>query len=371
MKTNFEFIDGHGHILPMPNQIPYSIKKKGYFNVVIERDRAFMAQYFIKWKRPISDETFFIEPRLEWMAKHNIAHTVMLTLSQFYCNGILKKDALEIIKFQNDFHAELQSKYPRQITAGFVVQPLFIGEALMECDRMVKQGLKILCLPTHYINDKGNFVSCTDENCCKLFRFANDNNLAIHFHPYDYERMIHIEDLDAFGGGHITAMVYLTGHFHYVFSCRNIHGRFPDLRFNLSHGNMMANFSMGRKSQWKDGRPDYFEGVTTTPEEELRAPNVFFDTIVHDHRIIRDLKEKSGSDNMIFGIDSPYPLGDGIDYVQSKIPKYPTYTLDLAEENDFITADEKYAITREHVFDWLYGKNSEKAAAVKKMIFAP
>ena len=370
MKPNYSIVDGHGHILPMPHQIPDSIKNAGYFGIIGAVGSQFMTQDFIKWKRPISHETFFIEPRLEWMAKHNIAHTVMLTLSQFYCNGIEKEHALDIIAFQNDFHAELQGKYPKQITAGFVVQPLFIEEALLECERRIKEGLKILCLPTHYINAKGIFVSCTDENCCELYALADKHGLAVHHHPYDYERMINIGDLDAFGCGHITAMVYLTGHFHYQFACKNIYGRFPNARFNLSHGNTMANFTMGRKQQWEDGRPDLFVGLETSASEELRASNVFFDTIVHDHCTIRDLKEKSGTEPMIFGMDSPYPLGDGIDYVQSKIKKYPTYTLDLAEENGFITADEKYSITRDHIFDWLYGSGTQECANAKKLVFA-
>ena len=369
MKTDYAIIDGHGHILPMPNEIPDSIISKGYFDIVGAPGNQFMTQKFIGWKRPVSNEIFFIQPRLEWMQKNNIAHTVMLTLSQFYCNGIKKADALEIIKFQNDFHLKLQDENPKQITAGFVVQPLFIDEALLECEQRVREGLKILCLPTHYVNAQGKFSSCTDETCCQLYAFADKHNLAVQIHPYDYEKMIGIADIDAWGAGHITAMLYLTGHFHYQLTCANIDTRFPNARFCLSHGNTMALFSSGRKNQWRLGRSDFFNGVTRSAFDELQAPNIFFDTIVHDPMTIRYQKEKCGTTQLVFGTDLPYPLADGVHYVQSGIKKYPTYTLDGAEEMEFINPQEKYNILRENGFRWLYSTDKNQIENAKKLIF--
>ncbi len=61
---DYRIIDGHGHILPRQHQIPKSIKRLGYFNIEELDGKPFMTQDFIKWKRPISHQTFFIEPRL-------------------------------------------------------------------------------------------------------------------------------------------------------------------------------------------------------------------------------------------------------------------------------------------------------------------
>lgn len=368
MRSDFPIVDGHGHMLPRPNEIPHSIKDAGYFDIIGEKGNQFMTQAFINWKRPVSDETFFIEPRLEWMAKWNIAHTVVLPLSQLYCNGINKAATLDIIRFQNDFHLELETLYPNQITAGFVVQPRFIDEALMECERMVRQGLKILCLPTHYLDENEDWVSCTDANCLKLYEYAHENNLAVQNHPYDYERMIKIKDLDKFGCGHVMAMPFLTGLFHYQFTCNNIQGKFPNARFCLPHGNTLAAFTAGRKQQWEDGRPDLFEGLETTPIAECLAPNIFFDTIVHDPKTIDYLKDKNGTRNMIMGMDSPYPLGDGIPYVASNPKKWPTYTLDLAENKGYITPTEKMHILRRNVFHWIYGRGTDECIAAQERI---
>ena len=84
------------------------------------------------------------------MKDYGIDHEVILNLSQLYCNGMKKKWAREVIKFQNEFNAAAQEKYPKQITSGFVVQPAHIKDALKEIERCVNEfNLQLLCLPTH------------------------------------------------------------------------------------------------------------------------------------------------------------------------------------------------------------------------------
>ena len=50
-------INGHGHILPEPSQIPKFLKDKKLF--WIDDDKKFMRQG--DWSRPISSENFFID----------------------------------------------------------------------------------------------------------------------------------------------------------------------------------------------------------------------------------------------------------------------------------------------------------------------
>ena len=370
MKQNYSVIDGHGHILPNPDQIPQSIKDAGYFNIIGAPGEQFMTQDFMNWKRPVSHPSFFVGPRLEWMEKNDIAHTVMITLSQLYCNGIEKKPALDIMKFQNDFHLELQETYPNKFSCGFVVNPLHIQEALVEFRQRANEGLQFLCLPTHYQLENGKFASCTDSNCQQLFELADKCEMPIHFHPYNYEEMMKgLADLDMFGAGHVTAMAFLTNHLHYQFTCRDLHNKYPRVRFNFSHGNVASMFTEGRKEQWFDGRPDLFTGSVNRPEEALWAPNIFFDTIVHDPHVIHFLKKKTGTTNMIFGIDSPYPLGDGIDYVKSKVKKYPTFTLDEALKMGYISGHEKILITTHNALRWLYGHDNGRINEATEKIF--
>ena len=66
-------INGHGHILPDPSQIPNFMKEKKLFS--IDEDKKFMRQG--EWSRPINSSGFFIEEKIEWMNKYNIDHAVM------------------------------------------------------------------------------------------------------------------------------------------------------------------------------------------------------------------------------------------------------------------------------------------------------
>ena len=107
-------INAHGHLLPEPHQIPNFLKEKKLFS--IDSEKKFMSQG--DWSRPITDSSFFLNEKLIWMKRHNIDHAVMLCLSQLYCNGWKKQDALDTIRFQNDFHASVQKDYRNKFNQG-------------------------------------------------------------------------------------------------------------------------------------------------------------------------------------------------------------------------------------------------------------
>ena len=175
-------INGHGHILPEPGEVPKFMKDKKLF--WIDSDRKHMRQG--NWSRPITDPSFFLKDKLRWMHNNRIDHGVMLNLSQLYCNGWKRQDALDAIRWQNDFNASVQNNHPDKFTCGFVVQPLYLDDALAEIERCVKQlGLKLLCLPTHYLNADGEWLSVADESCFPIFELADKYDLAIEIHPYD------------------------------------------------------------------------------------------------------------------------------------------------------------------------------------------
>ena len=60
-------INGHSHLLPYPEQIPTYLKEKEIF--WIDADRKYMLQK--DWKRPVTDSSFFLNEKLEWMEKNN------------------------------------------------------------------------------------------------------------------------------------------------------------------------------------------------------------------------------------------------------------------------------------------------------------
>lgn len=345
MKMNR--INGHGHLLPEPHQIPRFMKDKKLF--WIDEDKKFMRQG--DWSRPITAPSFFLKEKLEWMEANHIDHGVMLNLSQLYCNGLNLEDTKAAIQFQNDFNAQVQHEYPDQFTCGFVVQPLHIDFALAEIERCVEQHqMKLLCLPTHFINQAGQWTSVADASVDPIYELANHYGLAIEIHPYDGQKMIALQD--QYWRFHLVWMMAQTADTLHLYTLQNIPNRFPKIRTCFAHGCMLGQANYGRRMQGYNGRPDLFEGAAT-PQASLGHPNLFFDTLVHDVYTFQLLQHRVGVGQIIAGLDDPYPLGEMEDVPDS----YPGKVLDEAVAHQMITKAEQGMIWKENVLKWLDGTN--------------
>ena len=336
-------INGHGHILPEPNQIPQFMKDKKFF--WIDDDRKFMRQG--EWSRPITDPSFFLAEKLEWMEKNNIDHGVMLNLSQLYCNGYSQQDAFDVIRFQNDFNASVQKENRDKLTTGFVVQPLHLDDALNELERCVNElELKLLCLPTHFINKEGFWTSVADEEVFPIYELANKYSLAIEIHPYDGEKMVNLKD--SYWRFHLVWMMAQTADTLHLYTLKDIPNKFPNIRTCFAHGCMLGQANYGRRLQGFDGRPDLFKGAAD-PRNSKGHKNIFFDTLVHDPYTLQLLKHRVGADQIICGLDDPYPLGE-METVQDC---YPGKVIDEAVKLNIINPIEASHIWKDNVLTWL------------------
>ena len=336
-------INAHSHLLPEPNQIPEFLKKKKLFT--IDSDKKFMRQG--DWSRPITHPSFFINEKLKWMKSHGIDHAVVLCLSQLYCNGWKRKDTFDAIKFQNDFNSSIQEQYSQTFTCSFVVQPLYISDALKEIERCVsKLNLKVLCLPTHFISSNGKWVSIADEQVDPIFELANKYSLSIQIHPYDAEKMVNLED--KFWRFHLVWMLAQCADTFHLFTLRGIPNKYPNIRTCFAHGCMLGIANYGRRLQGFDGRPDLFK-ETTNPRSFLIHKNLFFDTLVHDSYTLELMKKRVGVSQIVAGLDDPYPLGEMEDVGSS----FPGRVIDYAVESGIISQKESNEIWKDNVLKWL------------------
>ncbi len=340
---NFTRINAHGHILPEPKQIPRFMKDKKLF--WIDDDKKFMRQG--DWSRPITDPSFFLNEKLEWMEKNKIDHGVMLNLSQVYCNGWEKQDAVDAIKWQNDFNAEIQRLHPKKFTNGFVVQPLYMDEALMEIERCVNElQLKLLCLPTHFLNAQNEWISVADESCFPIYELANKYKLAIEIHPYDGEKMVALKD--DYWRFHLVWMMAQSADTLHLFTLKNIPNIFTNIRTCFAHGCMLGQANFGRRVQGFEGRPDLFKGGEN-PKTTLGHPNLFFDTLVHDAYTLQLLKHRVGVSQIVAGLDDPYPLGE-----MENVPGcYPGKVIEDAVALNIISQQDANNIWHNNVLKWL------------------
>lgn len=340
-------INGHGHLLPEPSEIPKFMKEKKLF--WIDDDKKFMRQD--DWSRPITDPSFFFNEKLEWMEKYGIDHGVMLNLSQIYCNGWSRQDAFDAIRWQNDFNSSVQERRPDKFTCGFVVQPLYLDDALKEIERCVeKLGMQVLCLPTHFLNQKNEWLSVVDESTMPIFELANKYNLAIEIHPYDGEKMVALKDI--YWRFHLVWMMAQTADTLHMYALKDFVNFFPNIRTCFAHGCMLGQANYGRRLQGFDGRPDLFSEARD-PRASLGHPNLFFDTLVHDSYTLQLLKIRVGSAQILAGLDDPYPLGE----MEGVANSYPGRVIDFAVEAGILDQNESDQIWYDNVLRWL-GKKS-------------
>ncbi|MEO1517724.1 MAG: amidohydrolase family protein [Bacteroidota bacterium] len=348
-------INAHGHLLPNPEQIPRFMKEKEVF--WLDDDRRFMRQK--NWERPITDPSFFLDEKLQWMERHKIDHEVLLTLSQLYCNGVERQLSNDIIRFQNDFNASVQQSYPDKFTAGFVVQPLHLEDAMAEMERCVNElGLRMLCLPTHYLTADGQWQSVAHPDLTPLWALADQLELAIEIHPYDGQRIIGLKN--EHWRFHLIWMCAQTADTYHCFSLLDFGNRYPKARVCFAHGNQFGIMSYGRRRQGVEGRPDKFPGMAH-PDKSLACKNIFVDTLVHDVYSFRLLVDRMGTGQMVAGLDDPYPLGE-----MDTVPGcYPGKVINEAVERGFISELDRAHIWNDNVCRWLNRRPPNQPSAAE------
>lgn len=343
-------INGHSHLLPNPEQIPDFMREKEIF--WIDEDRKYMRQK--NWQRPVTDESFFLDEKLAWMAQNNIDHAVVLNLSQLYGNGLSSTDMKRVLRFQNDFNAGVQHSHPDKFTTGFVVHAGFVQGALWEIERCIKEhGLRLLCLPTHYLSDNGKWKGIFNEETEPILELANKHNLAIEIHPYDGDKFIKLENTA--WRFHLIWMLAQCADAYHFYSLHGYFNKYENIRVCFAHGGQLSHINLGRRTQGFDGRPDLFEGMER-PRKAVGHPNIYFDTLVHDTFSLElMIKRQKGTDQILLGLDDPYPLGEMENEIQSSLPGK---ILDLALEEKIITEGQLKEIWCDNVVRWICGDDT-------------
>jgi aminocarboxymuconate-semialdehyde decarboxylase len=301
------------------------------------------------WTRPITHPSFFLDNKLAWMDLHRIDAMVGITLSQLYCNGYDEQTTFDVIRFQNDYHAMLQALYSDRFIGGFVVQPRFIEQACKEIERCVNSlGLKVLCLPTHFIDHLGEWKSVADESTEPIFAIANHYKLAVEIHPYDAEKMVNLSD--QYWRHHLIWMCAQTADAYHMYTMLDFDHKYSDVRVCFAHGNQFGQVGIGRRSQGFEGRPDLF-GSASNPRDHVGAKNVFFDSLVHDVWSLDLMLKRQPHTQIVCGIDDPYPLGE-----METVPGcYPGKVLEDAAAHKIISPDQVNDIWSSNALNWIYG----------------
>ncbi|MEL6987035.1 MAG: amidohydrolase family protein, partial [Bacteroidota bacterium] len=258
-------------------------------------------------------------------------------------------------RFQNDFNARIQRDYPDKFTCGFVVHAGFIDGACWEIERCVEElGLKVLCLPAQYMDSIGKWRTIFDEEVEPILELANKYSLAVEVHPYDGDKFIHLENKA--WRFHLVWMLAQCADAYHFYTLKAYYEKYPNIRICFAHGGQLAQMNLGRRIMGYDGRPDLFEEMAH-PRKAVGHPNIYFDTLVHDTFSLElMIKQLKGTDQILLGLDDPYPLGEMESEAQSS---YPGKLLDLAFEEGLITTQQRNELWEKNVLRWLGADKDE------------
>jgi aminocarboxymuconate-semialdehyde decarboxylase len=208
--------------------------------------------------------------------------------------------------------------------------------------------LRVLCLPTHFMDSIGTWRSIFDEDIEPILELANHYKLAVEIHPYDGEKFIKLENTA--WRFHLVWMLAQCADAYHFYTIKGYQDKYPQIRVCFAHGGQLAQINLGRRIQGFDGRPDLFEGMVH-PRKAVGHPNIYFDTLVHDtYSFDLMVKRLKGTNQIIMGLDDPYPLGEMESEPQSS---YPGKLLDLAQEEGIISETDHQHIWFDNVMRWL------------------
>ncbi|MEU2653779.1 amidohydrolase family protein [Streptomyces sp. NPDC007325] len=94
---------------------------------------------------------------------------------------------------------------------------------------------------------------------------------------------------------------------HLIFS--GVLDRHPGLKIVAAHGGGYLPTHMGRGDHAWRARPDASAGCAEPPSSYLRR--LYFDSLVHDPKVLRALVEAAGADRVLLGSDFPFDMGSG------------------------------------------------------------
>ena len=207
--------------------------------------------------------------------------------------------AVWIASEANRLVAEHVAQAPDRLTGlGFV--PLQHPSRIVECldDAVLGRGLSGV-----EISSFAGSVELSDERLEPFWSRAEELGAIIFLHPFGCSLD---ERLDRYYlantvGQPVENAVALS---HLIFA--GVLDRHPGLKIVAAHGGGYLPTSIGRSDHAWHVRPDARE-CADKPSSYLRR--IWFDTVVHDHAVLRHLIEVAGASQVVLGSDFPFDMG--------------------------------------------------------------
>jgi len=298
-------IDIHTHILP--ENIPGWKNKFGYGGfVTLEHHKPCCAKMMLdtgKFFREIESNCWDPQQRIKECNHHQVQVQVLSTVPVMFNYWAQAKDCLEISAFLNDHIAGIVHQFPKRFIGLGTVPMQNASLAIKELARCKSIGLKGV-----QIGSNVNQQNLGDPVFQDFFAACVEYDMAVFVHPWE---MMGQEHMQEYWLPWLVGMPAETSRAICSLIFSGTLEKFPNLKLAFAHGGGSFPATLGRIGHGFDCRPDLV--AKDNPFHPAHYLGKFwFDSLVHDARMLQYLVDLAGPSRVALGSDYPFPLGENI-----------------------------------------------------------
>jgi aminocarboxymuconate-semialdehyde decarboxylase len=211
-------------------------------------------------------------------------------------------EAMRRGRIQNEALAGLVRAHPERVAALGTVPLQDPALAVCELERLMEEG--VLSGIEVAASVRGAYLG--DERFELLWEAAERTGALVFIHPttrgFDAEAFREYYLWNTVGNPFETTITAA----HMVVA--GVMERHPRLRVLLAHGGGAVLALRGRLRHAHGFQPQARSRLSESPEESLRR--FHYDTLTHDHELLRALVEFAGAERVLLGSDYPFDMGD-------------------------------------------------------------
>ena len=297
-------VDIHTHILPP--ELPKFKERFGYGGFIelhhCSSCQADMVDDSGRFFRKIDDNCYRAAPRLRDCDHHGVDLQVLSTVPVMFSYWAKPADGLYVSQFLNDHLAGVVEANPNRFIALGTLPLQDPDAAIKELERCVKE----LGMPGIEI---GSHINDWDLNAPELFpvfQACEELGACVFVHPWD---MMGKAQMERYWLPWLVGMPAETSRAICSMIFGGVFERLPKLRVAFAHGGGSFPMTIGRIQHGFDVRPDLCAiDNPVNPRDYLGR--FWFDSLVHDPKVLRYIVDLVGSNRVALGTDYPFPLGE-------------------------------------------------------------